>query len=156
MYTHLMLPLCETYRVRCIALDRRGFGQSEWCGTGGGDLVFEDFARDVVGVLKGARPEVGDFVFVASSMGCGESLLAWERSGWITDRCRVRMQREMKMNETTDGTFQTQGFIWIRLSLPHSVHTDSNLTAPLRELWDSILAGFRANRPSFTHVALPG
>ena len=50
----------------------------------------------------------------------------------------------------------TQGFIWIGPSLPFSLQTPTNPKAPSRELWDTILAGIRADRASFVRVSLPG
>lgn len=89
MYDHLMLPLCETWRIRCVAIDRRGFGKTEWRGTNPvGDVGYDTFADDTVSVLE--QLKLGSFVFVAASMGCGETVLAWERSDFVRKYCKVR------------------------------------------------------------------
>ena len=90
MWEHLMLPLCESHRIRCVAVDRRGFGKSDWSGTGTSnttEIAYETFAKDTVHVLQ----EVGlkKFVFVGASMGGGETLLAYFGSEWVRERCQV-------------------------------------------------------------------
>jgi non-heme chloroperoxidase len=92
MYDHLMLALCETERMRCVAADRRGFGKSDWSGadadaSASGDITYETFADDTVGVIEHLKLE--SFVFVAASMGCGETVLAWERSEFVRKACKV-------------------------------------------------------------------
>ena len=135
MYEHLMLPLCESHSIRCIASDRRGFGKSEWNSSKSDDITYDTFAQDTVDVITGA--DVGKFVFVASSMGCGETLLAY-----------------LKM--PADFQKQCLGFIWMGPSLPYPVATDANPSAPSRELWDMILTGIRQDRTAFTRAGLPG
>jgi non-heme chloroperoxidase len=89
MYDHLMLPLCETYRIRCIGIDRRGFGKSEWSGScaKGSSITYETFADDTIHIIEHLK--LGAFVFVAASMGCGETVLAWERSEFVRQHCKV-------------------------------------------------------------------
>ncbi len=90
MYEHLMLPLCETYRIRCVGIDRRGFGKSDWSGPNakvGMSITYETFADDTVHVVE--RLGLGKFVFVAASMGCGETVLARERSETVRQHCKV-------------------------------------------------------------------
>ena len=82
-----MLALCETYRIRCVAIDRRGFGKSDWNGKGRLEVTDETFAKDTVHIMQEAQ--VGDFVFVGASMGCRESLLTYQDSEWARERCRV-------------------------------------------------------------------
>jgi non-heme chloroperoxidase len=90
MFDHLMVPLCETYRIRCVASDRRGFGKSDWSGSSGkGAITYETFADDTIHMVQSL--ELGDFVFVAASMGCGETVLAWERSEFVRRHCKVSM-----------------------------------------------------------------
>ena len=90
MFDHLMLPLCETYRIRCVASDRRGFGESDWSGSKGkSDITYETFADDTIHMVESL--ELGDFVFVAASMGCGETVLAWERSDFVRGHCKVSL-----------------------------------------------------------------
>ena len=85
-----MLPLCESHRIRCIALDRRGFGKSEWTGSGRvqiSETTYETFAEDTIHTIEQLALE--KFVFVAASMGCGETLLAYFGSEWVRKRCQV-------------------------------------------------------------------
>lgn len=83
------LPLCETYRFRCIAPDRRGFGQSDWNGPdqGGKSITLETFADDVTLLLKSLKLE--SFILVGASMGCSEALLAFDKSKFFKDCCKV-------------------------------------------------------------------
>ena len=76
-----------------MAVDRRGFGKSEWSGRGGLEVTYETFANDTVHIMQEAQVE--EFVFVAASMGCGESVLAWEGSEWVKERCKVSDFKEM-------------------------------------------------------------
>lgn len=90
MFEQQTLPLCETYRFRCIAPDRRGFGQSDWNGAEPGkeQIDYNVFAQDTVHLLE--TLDIGPFVFVAASMGPGETLLAYERSEYVRSNCKVR------------------------------------------------------------------
>lgn len=93
MYDHLMVPLCETYRIRCVGIDRRGFGKSDWSGPGRSPkacITYETFADDMIQIV--AHLEVEEFVFVAASMGCGETVLAWQRSDFVRQHCKVSGQ----------------------------------------------------------------
>lgn len=89
MYDRLMLPLCETYRIRCIGIDRRGFGKSEWNGScaQASCITYETFADDTIHLIEYLG--LGAFMFVAASMGCGETVLAWERSELVRQNCKV-------------------------------------------------------------------
>lgn len=89
MYDHLMVPVCETYRIRCLGIDRRGFGESDWIGANAkaSNITYETFADDTIYILQQLKLE--DFIFVAASMGCGETVLAWERSTFVKERCKV-------------------------------------------------------------------
>jgi len=135
MYEHLLLPLTETYGIRCIASDRRGFGKSEWNTSNSNDITYDTFAQDTIDILQTSK--VGNFFFVASSMGCGETLLAYLRMPEVLQK-------------------QCQGFVWLGPSLPFPLATDSNPTAPSRQLWDMILTGIRQDRTGFTRAGLPG
>lgn len=135
MYENLMLPLCETHGVRCIASDRRGFGKSEWNTRESQDITYDTFAQDTIDLVEEAK--VGAFCFVAASMGCGETLLAY-----------LAMPDEVQK--------RCQGFIWMGPSLPFPLATETNPSAPSRELWDMILSGFRQDRTGFTRSGLPG
>ena len=135
MYEQLLLRLCENSRFRCIASDRRGFGKSEWNGTSTCDITYDTFAADTVALLELLNLE--KFVIIAASMGCGESLLAY-------NNLPATMQNKCK------------GFIWLGPSLPFPLKTEANPEAPSRELWDSILQGFRDDRVGFTRTAIGG
>jgi len=136
MYEHLMVPLCETYGIRCIGTDRRGFGKSDWKGHRTQEnITFDVFAQDTIGIIEAVKLE--RFIFVASSMGCGETLLAYHQ-----------MSNEMKE--------RCKGFVWLGPSLPFPLKTDDNPAAPARELWDTILDGFRQDRIGFTRASIPG
>jgi len=147
MYEHLMLRLSETHGVRCVASDRRGFGDSEWSGSkGSGEpITYDTFARDTVDLLEtvfqGNGEDKGVFYFVASSMGCGETALAYHL-----------------LNSSSSPSLKQRchGFIWLGTSLPFPLKTDMNPLAPPRELWDAILQGFRDDRVGFTRAAIPG
>lgn len=135
MYEHLMLRLSETHGVRCIASDRRGFGKSDWNGKGVKDVTYETFAQDTIDLLEAVQ--LTKFFFVGASMGCGETLLAY-------------------LNAPETIKKQCQGFVWLGSSLPYPLKTDTNPTAPARELWDMILSEFRRDRVGFARAAVPG
>lgn len=138
MFEHLQLKLCESYGVRSIASDRRGFGKSEWSGTqNAGDITYEVFAADTLAIIKSV-PDLGNFVIVAASMGAGESILV----------------HELMKKEGLDT--QCKGLIWIGPSLPHPLSTPNNPNMPSRELWDSIMAGFRQDRTAFIRQSIGG
>lgn len=77
-FQHLMLPLSQTRGVRCVASDRRGFGRSEWQGPESVEVTYNTFADDTFAIAKSVK-DLGQIMFVASSMGCGESLLIYEQ-----------------------------------------------------------------------------
>jgi non-heme chloroperoxidase len=90
MFEHLLVPLCETYRLRCIAPDRRGFGKSDWNnGSESGPITFDTFVKDTVALLQHLK--VGDFIFAGASMGSAESLLVYLGSTFVQERCKVRL-----------------------------------------------------------------
>lgn len=131
-----MLKLSEIHRIRCVASDRRGFGKSEWNGhPSKGDVTYNTFAEDTVALVSQLQLE--QFVFVAASMGCGETLLAYHLlPASLKQKCK--------------------GFLWMGPSLPFPLKTDENPTAPPRELWDMLLNGFRDDRVGFVKAAIPG
>lgn len=137
MYDHLMVPLSQTYGIRCIASDRRGFGKSEWTGSKHIKITYETFARDTLAIVK-SIPDLGSFVFVGSSMGCGEILLVYEL-----------MKQEGLEN-------LVKGFIWMGPSLPYPMQTISNPLAPPQDLWNMIIDGFRQDRVGFVKVSIGG
>jgi non-heme chloroperoxidase len=116
MFEHLMLPLCESYGIRCIAPDRRGFGSSDWTGPETtSPISYEVFADDTIHLLE--KLNVGPFVFVASSMGPGESVLAHSRSAHIQKNCKVRCSRN-----TGAGKCQLINFLGVCLDwLCHAI-----------------------------------
>lgn len=94
MYEDLLVPLCETHGFRCLAPDRRGFGNSDWTGSQAEEglvVNYDTFADDLIHVLKGLKTESG-FVFVGASMGCGEGVGAFMRSECIRRHCKVTHQ----------------------------------------------------------------
>ena len=100
MWEHITLPLCESHRVRCVAIDRRGFGKSDWNGkadTGGVDVTYETFARDTAHVIE-EELRLESFVFVGASMGCGESLLAYFQSSRLREKCKVGLSEPSSQN----------------------------------------------------------
>lgn len=97
MYEPLLLKLCETYRFRCIAPDRRGFGQSDWSGLNlDGDINYDVFASDVVDLLEKIKP--GPFIFVGASMGTGETLLAHSLSSYVRAQCKVSCELRISLD----------------------------------------------------------
>lgn len=138
MYEHLTLQLCETYGIRCVASDRRGFGRSEWTGTKSAEITYDTFAADTVAFIEHLNFSSDEsFLFVAASLGCGETLLAYQMlSDVLKKRCK--------------------GFLWMGPSCPLPLKTEAHPEGPPMELWDMILQGFRDDRVGFVKVALPG
>jgi non-heme chloroperoxidase len=104
MWEQHLVQLCQDHSFRCIAPDRRGFGDSEWNGPYSSDpakrgITYNTFADDVNCLLE--KLVVGDFVFIGGSMGSGESLLCWERSAYVRQRCKVLSS---PISTTTDST----------------------------------------------------
>lgn len=92
-YEEIMVSLCETYRFRCIAPDRRGFGKSEWSGPNVvplKDIDYDVFADDTIHLISSVL-RLESFILVGSSMGAGETLLAWSQSTYIRERCKVSL-----------------------------------------------------------------
>lgn len=138
MWDRQVLPLVESHGIRCIAPDRRGFGRSEWVGAKRRtDVTYDTFAADTAALLQSIA-DLGDFIFVCSSMGCGESVLVQQKlhADGLSGRCR--------------------GFVWLAPSLPYPLQTDENPTAPSRELWDTILGGLRNDRHAFLKASVGG
>ncbi|KDB20090.1 hypothetical protein H109_07952 [Trichophyton interdigitale MR816] len=135
MFEKLTLPLCETYRFRCIAPDRRGFGNSDWMGSKPVDkpIDYDVFAADLTYLLE--KLDVGPFVFIGASMGPGEAVHTYMNSEYVRKNCR--------------------GLIGIGAALPYPLQTPENPTATSREAWDDILHNLRYNRPVYTKAALP-
>ncbi|PKS05628.1 hypothetical protein jhhlp_008147 [Lomentospora prolificans] len=135
MFQHLLLPLCETYQFRCIAPDRRGFGLSDWTnGTSDKPVSWSTFVGELDHLLQ--QLGIGDFVFVAASMGCTESLLAYQSSEFIAQRCK--------------------GLVWLGTIMPFPVQSPEHPLSPSQELWDAILQGLRDNRPAFVSESMSG
>lgn len=89
MFEKLTLPLCETYRFRCIAPDRRGFGNSDWMGSKPVDkpIDYDVFAADLAYLLE--KLKIGPFIFIGASMGPGEAVHTYMNSGYVRENCRV-------------------------------------------------------------------
>jgi non-heme chloroperoxidase len=111
MWEHLMLPLCESHRIRGVAVDRRGFGKSEWSGTprsSATEITYSTFAKDTIHVLE--KLDLKKFVFVAASMGCGETLLAYFGSEWVRERCKVRNHSTMFVGIAKESAIPNDSF----------------------------------------------
>ncbi|KAL2155748.1 hypothetical protein VTH82DRAFT_490 [Thermothelomyces myriococcoides] len=138
MFDQLIVPLVESHRFPVIAPDRRGFGNSEWANPDTGEVTFDTFVSDAVGLLehvmqKNPRP----FVFVAASMGCAESLLVRLASPLLRAHCK--------------------GFVWIGPNTPYGVGCDECPGAPNKEVWDGLIQNFRgAGGKDFISSAIPG
>lgn len=90
MFEHLLVPLCETYRFRCIAPDRRGFGKSDWNTPKTGTIGYDTFVADLVALLE--HLDVRDIVMLGASMGSVESVLTYLQSSFVQERCKVGKQ----------------------------------------------------------------
>lgn len=89
MFEQLMLPLCEYHNLRCIGIDRRGFGKSDWTGRQTSDeITYDTFATDVAFVIETIG--LTSFVLLGASMGCGEGLLAYQGNDFVRKGCKVR------------------------------------------------------------------
>jgi pimeloyl-ACP methyl ester carboxylesterase len=89
---HIRLPSARSLdtktrlsRFRCIASDRRGFGNSDWNGSEpvSSPIDYSVFAADTVHLLEKVKP--GPFIFVAASMGPGETIEAYFQSQFVRD-----------------------------------------------------------------------
>ncbi|AEO69689.1 uncharacterized protein THITE_2120380 [Thermothielavioides terrestris NRRL 8126] len=138
MYDQLIVPLVETHRFPVIAPDRRGFGDSHWSTPTTGEVTFDTFVKDVVGLLEhllGSNPT--PFVFVGASMGGTESVLARKASPLLRANCK--------------------GFVWIGPNMPYSMACDECPAAPAPAVWDSLIQSFRgAGGKNFIAEAIPG
>lgn len=131
MWDAMLVPLVETYRFRCIAPDRRGYGRSEWNGsdtTKAEKIDYDTFAADMVQILEGALPSSssGSFIGVGASLGCGELLMSLSRSALLRSRCR--------------------GLVFIGSSLPIPLATAEKPNGPPREFWNTVLQGLRDDK----------
>ncbi len=137
MFDQLIVPLVETHRYPVIAPDRRGFGNSDWTTPTTGEVTFDTFVADAVGLLEHAmQRNPGPFVFVAASMGCSESVLARAASGVLREHCK--------------------GFVWIGPNMPYSAKCDESPDSPAPEVWDGLIQGFRgAGGKDFITLAVP-
>lgn len=153
MYEQLLIPLCLEHGFRCIAPDRRGFGKSDWDGPSTSEITFQTFADDTCHLLEAISP--GPFVVIASSMGPGESVLAYRSTQYFRDHCKVCAEPCVRrMCNERFLTFRIQqGFIWLAPSLPGRL---SSPNFPAEDVWNEILGGFVISRGDFTHTALPG
>ncbi|KAM0134111.1 hypothetical protein ACHAO1_005946 [Botrytis cinerea] len=136
MWQPLMVQLTETHRIRCIAPDRRGFGQSDWNGLqpDRSEIDYEVFGRDVADLLE--KLKVGKFIFVAASMAGGESLLAYISSDYVRQNC--------------------QGFVFTNTSLPYPVATPEFPQGTPREMWNQVIGAIRQDRVGFFAESFKG
>ena len=143
MWDHLLVPLVESHRFRCIAPDRRGYGQSEWNGpdvSAAASINYDTFAHDLEQVLdtaglSGASTHALDFIGVGSSLGCGELLLALSMSPRLRENCK--------------------GLVFIGSSLPIPLRTEKKPNGPPREFWDNVLSGLRQDKLGWMKTGLP-
>jgi pimeloyl-ACP methyl ester carboxylesterase len=138
MFDQLIVPLVETHRFHVIALDRRGFGNSDWATPSTGEVTLDTFVSDAVSLLEHVlQRNPSPFVFVAASMGTAESLLVRAASNLLRLQCK--------------------GFVWIGPNMPYTVSCEECPLAPSAEVWDSIIQGFRgAGGKDFIAQAVPG
>lgn len=135
MFDQLIIPVVEAHRYPVIAPDRRGFGNSDWNTPATGEVTFEIFASDLVALLEHLNP--GPFVFVAASMGSGESVLAYECSPYVQKNCR--------------------GFVWIGPNMPYSESCAECPEAPATAIWDSLTDGLSSRKgKDFIAQQVPG
>lgn len=118
MYEHLIVPLCETYRFRCIAPDRRGFGKSEWNTPKTGTIGYDTFVADLAALLE--HLDVKNFLLLGASMGSSEGLLTYLKSSFVQANCRVR-NASHSPNLKSRLTVSPQGFIWMGPNMPFPV-----------------------------------
>lgn len=139
MYDHIMLPLCESYGYRCIAMDRRGYGDSQWsCSPQPGkEIDYDTFADDLALVLDivASATDGNGFVGIGASLGCGELLLALHRNSKLQPSCR--------------------GLVFLGPSLPIPLQTARKSTGPPRSFWDSLLERLRNDRYDALTNAMP-
>lgn len=138
MYDHIMLPLCESFGYRCIGIDRRGYGGSQWSGPikPGQDIDYDTFADDLAQILdvSGAAEDNG-FVGIGASLGCGEFILALHKNPRLLNACR--------------------GLVFLGPSLPIPLQTARKPAGPPRSFWDSLLERLRDDRYQALIDALP-
>jgi non-heme chloroperoxidase len=137
MYDQYFATLCETYRFPCLAPDRRGFGNSDWSSATThkiGGVTFDVLTADLIGLLE--HLTIGDFIFVAASMGASESILAYQSSDLVKQHCK--------------------GFVWIGPNMPYTIKCPESPNAPTEEVWDYLIGGFRSSASkSFTAEQIP-
>lgn len=139
MYDHIMLPLCESHGFQCLAVDRRGYGGSQWVGSlhHGQDIDYNVFADDlalILGIVASATDSNG-FIGIGASLGCGELLLALHRHPKLQPSCR--------------------GLVFLGPSLPIPLQTPRKSTGPPRSFWDSLLERLRDDRYEALTNAMP-
>jgi non-heme chloroperoxidase len=86
-----------------------------------GPITFEVLVSDLVALLESLSP--GPFVLVCASMGCSESILAYNRSPFIRTHCR--------------------GLVWIGPNMPFSSSCPESPGSPPLEVWHGLRAGLR-------------
>jgi len=132
-----LLPslLSSNMNFTLIAPDRRGFGHSHWSNPTTGPVTFDTFVNDLVSLIEHLAP--GPFVFLAASMGCGESVLAHSASAYIRENCK--------------------GFIWIGPNMPHGERCEENPDGVDPKVWDFLVAGLESSgRIGFIKEQVPG
>jgi len=114
MYSHLMVPLCETYRFRCIAPDRRGFGKSDWnSGRRPNSISWQTFVDDTMALLE--QLDIGSFILAGASMGAPEALMVYLQSPFVKARCKVSSVEAVRIGEPEQRLTPTRAsFSWAR------------------------------------------
>ncbi|KAH8889654.1 alpha/beta-hydrolase [Thozetella sp. PMI_491] len=146
MWEHLLVPLSETHRIPVVAVDRRGFGKSEWnTAATTKSLSWDVLVADLVGLLESL--DLKKIVVVAHSMGGPESVLAYLGSSYLQERTLVSLLLFPRA---------FRGFVWVAAAMPYPLKSDEHPLSQPREYWEQILDGFRALGPDFLPLAIPG
>ncbi|GAA4239597.1 alpha/beta hydrolase [Actinomadura meridiana] len=115
-----MLPLSES--MRCVAVDRRGHGKSDWVGHG---YDYDTLADDLAALLD--HLDLRDVTLVAHSMGGGEVIRYLTRHGYD------RVSRA----------------VMISVTAPLAIRTADNPGGIPQELFDAALAVRTKDRPQW-------
>ena len=101
-------------------------------------ITYDVLARDTLAFVEHLNfSDDESFVFIGASMGCGETVLAYQMMGEaLKERCK--------------------GFIWLGPSMPFPLATEAHPEGPSQGLWQMILSGFRNDRVGFVKAAIPG
>ncbi|KAK4452718.1 Alpha/Beta hydrolase protein [Podospora aff. communis PSN243] len=125
-----------------ILPDRRGFGASSasWSTPSTPHpITFSTFVSDLSFLISHLNP--GPFVFLAASMGCAESLLAYSSAS----------------NEAEYIRQHCKGFIWLGAPMPYPVRCEESPNGVDPAIWASLVAGLSSpGRKQFVREQIPG